>query len=184
MKRPELEASRLEGLAALAPALAIERLVAMKQALPTCGDPRVLATLAQALPARVAGLSPEVCLAVHDVALELAPYGPRIPDDVLALSPRLRTAWLRVALVAKVLELETRRDVALGLMASLGHGRHEPTLASLLERLVDRDYRIRQGAHAALRAWGRDVIPALRHAAKRARPDHRRQFEALIEALE
>jgi len=53
MKRPELEASRLEGLAALAPALAIERLVAMKQALPTCGDPRVLAALAQALPALI-----------------------------------------------------------------------------------------------------------------------------------
>jgi len=109
--------------------------------------------------------------------------------------PAIRSAALRALRVvasrertleatAKALELETRRDVALGLMASLGHGRHEPTLPSLLERLTDRDYRIRQGAHAALRAWGREVIPALRHAAKRARPDRRRQFEAVIQELE
>lgn len=109
--------------------------------------------------------------------------------------PAVRSAALRALRVvasrertleatAQALELETRRDVALGLMASLGHGRHEPSLPSLLERLVDRDHRIRQGAHAALRAWGRDVVPALRHAAKRARPDRRAPFEALIAELE
>ena len=109
--------------------------------------------------------------------------------------PAVRSAALRALRVvasrertleatAAALELETRRDVALGLMASLGHGRYAPSLPSLLERLVDRDHRIRQGAHAALRAWGRDVIPALRHAAKRARPDRRAPFEALIAELE
>jgi len=85
MKRPELDVSRLEGLAALA--IAIERLVALKQALPACGDPLVLSALAQALPARVGELVPEVCLALSEVALELAPYGPRLPGDILELSP-------------------------------------------------------------------------------------------------
>ena len=129
----------------------------------------------------------------------LTGHGDRSVDPLERLTrdrrPAVRSAALRALRVvasrertleatAKVLELETRRDVALGLMASLGHGRHEPSLPSLLERLVDRDGKIRQGAHAALRAWGRDVIPALRHAAARARPDRRRQFEALIAELE
>jgi hypothetical protein len=81
------------------------------------------------------------------------------------------------------LKMEPRRDVALGLMASLGHGRHEPALPALLERLADRDYRIRQGAREALLAWGREIIPALRHAARRARPDRRPIYAALIDEL-
>lgn len=84
---------------------------------------------------------------------------------------------------AEVLKMETRRDVALSLMASLGHGRHEPSLAGLLERLTDRDPRIRRGAHDALLAWGRDVVPSLHHANRRARPDRRPLYEALIAEL-
>jgi hypothetical protein len=109
--------------------------------------------------------------------------------------PQVRSAALRALRVvtsrertlhatAHVLKMETRRDVVLSLMSSLGHGRHEPSLPGLLERLTDRDYRIRQGAHAALRAWGRDVIPALRHASRRARPDRRPLYEALLDELE
>ena len=68
-------------------------------------------------------------------------------------------------------------------MASLGHGRHEPALPALLERLTDRDYRVRQGARDALLAWGREIVPALRHAARRARPDRRPYYAALIDEL-
>jgi len=96
------------------------------------------------------------------------------------VAPRART----LEATAKALELETRRDVVLSLMSSLGHGRHAPSLPSLLERMTDRDPRIQQGAHAALRAWGREILPALRHAAKRARPDRRPTFASLIAELE
>jgi hypothetical protein len=68
-------------------------------------------------------------------------------------------------------------------MSSLGHGRHEPSLPALLERPTDRDHRVQQGARSALRAWGRDVIPALRHASRRARPDRRPIYDALIAEL-
>lgn len=109
--------------------------------------------------------------------------------------PAVRSAALRalrtvasrehtLQVTAQVLAMETRRDVTLQLLASLGHGRHLPALPELLERVTDRDPRIRRGASDALRAWGRDVIPHLRHAARRARPDKRRQYEALLAELE
>ena len=83
-----------------------------------------------------------------------------------------------------VLKMETRRDIVLQLMSSLGHGQYEPALPVLFERLTHGDYRIRQGAHAAVRAWGSDVVPALRHACRRARPDRRSIFERLIAELQ
>ena len=109
--------------------------------------------------------------------------------------PQVRSAALRalrmvasreqtLEATAEVLKMETRRDVVLQLMASLGHGRHKPSLPGLIERLIDGDLRIRQGAHAALRAWGRDVVPALRYASRRARPDRRPRYAALIAELE
>jgi HEAT repeat protein len=85
---------------------------------------------------------------------------------------------------AHALAMETRRDVVLQLMKSLGHGRHEPSLPALLERLDHNDLRVRQGAHAALRGWGHEVVPALRRAARRARPDRRPTYMALIAELE
>lgn len=98
----------------------------------------------------------------------------------------LRTVATReqtLEVTAQALAIETRRDVALSLMASLGHGRHEPSLPGLLERLTDRDTRIRDGARAALLAWGREIVPALRHAFRRARPDRRAVYETLIAEL-
>lgn len=80
--------------------------------------------------------------------------------------------------------METRRDVILQLMASLAHGRHAPALPALLERVLHRDPRIRRAAADGLRAWGKDALPALHHQARRARPDHRRQYEALLAELE
>lgn len=85
---------------------------------------------------------------------------------------------------AAVLAMETRRDVILQLMASLAHGRHAPALPALLERVLHRDPRIRRAAADSLRAWGKDALPALHHQARRARPDHRRQYEALLAELE
>jgi hypothetical protein len=108
--------------------------------------------------------------------------------------PKIRSAALRAlrsvasreqALDAalQALAIEPRRDVELGLIASLGHGRHAPALPALIERLIHRDPRVHQAAHAALRAWGRDVIPAVRDAARKARPDRRPRYQALLDEL-
>jgi HEAT repeats len=108
--------------------------------------------------------------------------------------PQIRSAALRalrtvaprehtLEVTTRVLAMETRRDVTLQLMASLAHGRHEPALPDLLERVLDRDPHIREGATDSLRAWGTDILPAIHREARRARPDHRRQLEALIETL-
>jgi hypothetical protein len=119
------------------------------------------------------------------------------PLAVLTTDPRpeVRSAALRalrmvasrertLAATVEVLRMETRRDVVLSLMASLAHGRHSPALPSLLERVADRDLRIRRGAHAALLAWGPEVLPALRHAARHTRPDRRPLYASLISELE
>jgi hypothetical protein len=74
--------------------------------------------------------------------------------------------------------------VIVQLMASIAHGRHEPGLSSMLEYLGHRDTKLRTGAREALLAWGADLIPALRRAAHKTRPDRRRAIEELIEQLE
>ena len=119
------------------------------------------------------------------------------PLDAFAIDrrPQVRSAALRalrtvaprehtLEITARVLAMETRHDVTMQLMKSLAHGRHEPALPDLLERILDRDPKIRDGAREALRAWGRDILPAIHREARRARPDHRRQYEALIAELE
>ncbi len=109
--------------------------------------------------------------------------------------PPVRSAALRalrkvaprevsLAAAARVLSMETRRDVMLSLMKSLGHGRHEPSLSALIERLEHRDVRVRQGAHDAIMAWGTSVLPALRRATRKARPDRRPALRELAAALE
>lgn len=96
------------------------------------------------------------------------------------VAPRARS--LEATLAA--LHVETRRDVALSLMRSLGHGRYAPSLPALIDRVVHRDVRIAGGAGEALRAFGADALPALAHAARRARPDRRAAYRALIAAIE
>jgi hypothetical protein len=83
-----------------------------------------------------------------------------------------------------VLAIETRSDVILQLVASIAHGRHEPGLAAVLEVLGHRDNKLRTAAREALLAWGPDLLPALRRAAPKARPDRRRAIAELIEQLE
>jgi hypothetical protein len=111
---------------------------------------------------------------------------PRPPVRSAALRALRRVASREVTLeaTARALAMETRRDVIVSLCKSLGHGRHEPSLPALLERLHHHDLPVRQGAHAAIRAWGHQAVPALRRAARRARPDRRPAFDALIAELE
>jgi HEAT repeat protein len=111
---------------------------------------------------------------------------PRPPVRSAALRALRQVASREQSLdaAAQALAMETRPDVVLQLMKSLGHGRHEPSLPALLERLEHREPRIREGAHEAIRAWGPEVVPALRRAARRARPDRRPAYMALITELE
>lgn len=109
--------------------------------------------------------------------------------------PAVRSAALRalravasrehtLTVTTHVLEQETRRDVTMQLLASLGHARHQPALPLLLERVLDRDPKIQRAAEDALRAWGGEARPAIRRAANHARPDKRGRYLALLEALE
>lgn len=109
--------------------------------------------------------------------------------------PKVRSAALRalktVAPRARSLEatlaalhMETRRDVALALMRSLGHRRFEPALPALIERVAASDGRTAEGAREALEAFGEAAVPALEHAARRARPDRRGRYRAVIAAIE
>ncbi len=81
---------------------------------------------------------------------------PRPPVRSAALRALRQVASREQSLdaAAQALAMETRPDVVLQLMKSLGHGRHEPSLPALLERLEHREPRIREGAHEAIRAWG------------------------------
>ncbi len=108
--------------------------------------------------------------------------------------PAVRSAALRalravasrehtLEVTTRVLELETRRDVAMQLLASLGHARHPAALPLLVERVLDRDPKIQRAAEDALRAWGSEARPALRRAADHARPDKRGRYLALLETL-
>lgn len=132
--------------------------------------------------------------AVH--ALAQLGEGAVAPLSRLALDrrPAVRSAALRalravasrehtLEVTARVLEQETRRDVATQLLASLGHARHPPALPLLLDRVLDRDPKIQRAAEDALRAWGSDALPAIRRAVKHARPDKRGRYLALLEAL-
>lgn len=129
----------------------------------------------------------------------LATHGERgvAPLEQLVVDPRppVRSAALRalrtvtgpgptLAATARALAMETRVDVVLGLMKSLGHGRHEPALPALLEHLEHREPKVREGARQAILGWGPAVVPALRRAARRARPDRRPAYAALIAELE
>ena len=109
--------------------------------------------------------------------------------------PEVRSAALRVLktvssreealrVATEVLAMETRVDVVLSLMASLGHGRHGEALPLLVTHLTGPSVRLQGGARDALRAWGREAIPLLRRAARRARPDRRRRIEAVLRELE
>jgi len=111
---------------------------------------------------------------------------PRPPVRSAALRALRRVASREATLeaTARALAMESRRDVMVQLMKSLGHGRHEPSLPALLDRLHHGDVLVRQGAHAAIRAWGHEVLPELRRAARRARPDRRPAYAALIAELE
>ncbi len=109
--------------------------------------------------------------------------------------PKLRSAALRAlrrvaprerSLAASValLEVETRRDVIVSLIASIAHGHYEPGLPRLLGYLVDTDAKLRDAAEQALLAWGSAIVPELHRAARKARPDRRPIFERMLATLE
>jgi hypothetical protein len=125
----------------------------------------------------------------------LARHGETAREPLTALTvdrrPAVRSAALRaLRLVAtkehmmevtvRVLEVESRSDVIVSLLRSIGHGRHPPTLSALLDRITDNDNKIREAAHQSLQSWGSSALPAIHQQARRARPDRRHIFEALI----
>lgn len=109
---------------------------------------------------------------------------PPVRSAALRALRRVASREATLDAVAEVLAMETRRDVVVSLMRSLGHGRHEASLGALIERLTHGELLVRQGAHEAIRAWGPTVVPALRRAMHRARPDRRPALAGLVAELE
>jgi hypothetical protein len=151
----------------------------------------------EALVATIAEPKVELGLAVRAIHA-LASLGERSFDSLerfaLDRRDRLRSAALRalrkaaprersLQVTVDVLEIETRRDVILSLLASLGHARYKPGLRHLIGFAIHSDPKLRAGAENALLAWGHDVVPELSRVARKARPDRRRVYEALIAAL-
>ncbi|HLT35857.1 MAG TPA: HEAT repeat domain-containing protein, partial [Enhygromyxa sp.] len=136
----------------------------------------------------------EVGLAVRAIH-RLAELGDEAGDALVSFTrdrrPRVRSAAFRalrgvvsherrLAAAVGMLEIETRRDVIASLLATIGHGRHEPGFARVLEYLSDRDSKLRDAAERALLAWGAEAEPLLRRAARKARPDRRRRYQELL----
>lgn len=132
--------------------------------------------------------------AVHD----LVSHGEKSIETLakLCLDPRaqVRSAALRalkrvaskiktMEVSTQVLEMETRKDVLVQLMRSLGHARHLPALPLIIKQLSHRERRLRQGAYQAIRACGSQAIPALHQAIRRTRPDRQSHIAALLEEL-
>ncbi|KIG18422.1 hypothetical protein DB30_00707 [Enhygromyxa salina] len=140
----------------------------------------------------------EIGLAVRAVHA-LSDHGERAANalEQLSVDPRarVRSAALRalrkvaprercLATTARVLAIETRREVIPGLMKTLANGRHEPGVTAVLAYTTHRDTKLRDAAFDALAIWGREIVPTLRRVSRRARPDQRRTYELLIARLE
>ena len=173
------------------------RVAVLKDPVPTPPVDPIANADATALVQLVARRDVDVDLAVRAVhALARMSDGSRALEPLTRdRRPRVRSAALRAfRLIApreqshgaalEALAIETRRDVVVALMKSLGHGRHDAAVPALVERLHDRDPHLRRGARAALLAWGREVVPALRHASRWQRPDRRPALARLIAELE
>ena len=100
MDRVTVNAEALRDLRRWDMATGVQRVQSLCAALPTCGDRDALRASAAALPRHVEGLPAEVSLALAELALELAPYEPTLPDDVSALAPHLQVAWHRAGLAS------------------------------------------------------------------------------------
>lgn len=133
--------------------------------------------------------------AIHAMATYGAEASTSLSEFVTDARPKVRSAALRAfRLVASrqevseamvgVLSMESREEVSVRLMSSLGHAKYEPALDLLIARVLHSNYRMSRGARAALRAWGPDAVLKIEHASRKARPDRRSIYDALISDIE
>lgn len=133
--------------------------------------------------------------AVYAIASHGAPSIPALQSLAVDHRPAVRSAALRalktvaskeatLRTAVEVLAMEDRDDVVVSLLRSLGHGRYEPTLLAIIERVTERNPKVREAARAALLAWGAGAMPAIHQAARKARPDRRAHFETLLAELD
>lgn len=145
--------------------------------------------------ARARETNPDLAVrAIHALAEQGDAAADALEPFTLDRRARIRSAALRafrklvtrergLDAIVQVLAIETRDDVILSLLASLGHAKHAPGLPQLVDYLVHREPKLREGAASALLAWGPAVLPGLRRAAAKARPDHARSIAALIDRI-
>lgn len=153
----------LEGLAALIKEKGVDKGLAVRavHALADHGE-RAIAPLAQLVTDR----RPPVRSAALRALRKVAPREVTLPAT------------------ARALAMESRKDVIGQLMKSLGHGKYEPALSTMLDYLGHRELSVRDTAREAIVAYGPDIVPTLRRLARRARPDRRRAIEAVVARLE
>ena len=122
--------------------------------------------------------------AIEPLALLAADPRPKVRSAALRALKRVAPRARSLDATCDALRVEDRQDVILQLMRSLGYGRHAPGLPLLIKRVVHPNQRIADGAAAALLGYGEGALPALAHAARRARPDRRAAYRAVIASIE
>ncbi len=85
---------------------------------------------------------------------------------------------------ASVLLDDPETSVVRMAIATLCHAAHKPAMPAIVALLTHPHPAIRSAAADGLRRVGQPAIPALRHAASRARPDKRSHFAAVLDQIQ
>jgi HEAT repeat protein len=98
----------------------------------------------------------------------------------------LRGCVDRQQYLALTCRLLGEKDVSIRRSAirALSHGRYEPALPALLTLLLDAHSVIRAAAEEAVLLFGKAALPSLTTVARKARPDRRAAYAALIAQIE
>ncbi|GHJ43073.1 hypothetical protein Cs7R123_04150 [Catellatospora sp. TT07R-123] len=91
-----------------------------------------------------------------------------------------RPAYLRHT---AVLLDDSAPDVVRSAISTLSHGAYEPAVPAIVGLLTHPSTAVREAAADGLVRLGRPALPALTHAAGRARPDRRSRYTAIIEQI-
>lgn len=96
---------------------------------------------------------------------------------------RVASKSTRLQAALAMLRVERQRDLRRQLVRVLAYGRHAPSYPLLIQFLSDSDDALARHADEALLRVGPPLLPALRKASARARPDRREAIESLAQRI-